>query len=96
MELNAELDRLKKYNIVDIEMNKQVKKWGVQNHNPHVFNTILVEEVGEVAKAILKTEGEGNTMSWQDVQEELIQVAAVAMSMIESIERNQVGIGTIN
>ena len=61
----------------------------VQNHHPHVYNTILVEEVGEVAEAILKTEGEGNAQTWYDVIEELVQVQAVAQSMIESIKRNQ-------
>ena len=92
MELNAELDRLKKlekYSPILKEQERQVKKWGVQNHHPHKYLSILTEEVGEVAEAILKTEEEGQTMTWYDVMKELIEVQAVAQSMIESIKRNQ-------
>ena len=71
------------------EQNRQLDKWGLQNHHPHQYLTILTEEVGEVAEAILKTEGEGNTMTWDDVIKELVEVQAVAQSMIESIKRNQ-------
>jgi NTP pyrophosphatase (non-canonical NTP hydrolase) len=72
------------------EQHRQLEKWGLQNHHPHVYMSILTEEVGEVAQAILKTEGEGQTKTWDDVIEELVQVQAVAMSMIQSIQRNQI------
>ena len=71
------------------EQIRQLKKWGMQDHHPHHYLTIMTEEVGEVAEAILKTEGEGNTMTWDDVIKELVEVQAVAQSMKESIERNQ-------
>lgn len=93
MELNSELDRLKKVEKLQPiikEQERQVKKWGLQNHHPHHYHTILVEEVGEVAEAILKTESEGKTKTWNDVITELVEVQAVAQSMIESIKRNQV------
>lgn len=85
MELNHGYDRLKKFEPVYKEQKRQIKKWGLQNHYPHKFLSILVEEVGEVAEAILKTEDEGQTKTWSDVIKELIQVQAVAQSMIESI-----------
>lgn len=54
------------------EMNRQVELWGEQTHSPQGWLPILVEEVGEVAKAVLESdEGYGR---------ELIQVAAVATS----------------
>lgn len=66
---------------IDNERNYQVGLWGEQNHNLHFWNTILVEEVGEVAKAIL---GEPHTHT----AAELIQVAAVATQILECMFRN--------
>ena len=64
------------------ERKKQDEKWGEQNHNIYKWLAILGEEVGEVNKAAL--EGKKN-----EIIEELIQVSAVAVAMIESIQRNQ-------
>lgn len=94
MELNSELDRLndyRKFAPVLKEQLRQIKKWGIQNHAPAVYLTILVEEVGEVAKAILQTTvpGPDESSNWGEVIKELTEVMAVAQSMIESIERNQ-------
>ena len=72
------------------EQVRQLSKWGMQNHDPSFWHLILSEEMGEVAEAILKTVGEGHTKNWHDVIEELVQVQAVAQSMIESIKRNQI------
>ena len=63
------------------ERKKQDEKWGEQNHNIYKWLAILGEEVGEVNKAAL--EGKKN-----EIIEELIQVGAVAVAMIESIKRN--------
>ncbi len=83
--------QLKEFQPVIDEMDKQLQKWGEQNHEPAIYNNILMEEVGEVAKAILQTEvpGKGEYSNWEDVKKEIIHVAAVAMSMIRSLERNQ-------
>lgn len=62
------------------ERKRQDGKWGIQNHNIHVWNTILSEETGEVAKAILES-------NMEEYRKELIQVAAVAVAAIESLER---------
>ncbi len=65
------------------EMASQDKKWSPdRNLDPLLWNAILGEEVGEVSKAIL--EGDEN------LRQELIQVAAVAIQFIECIDRNEV------
>ena len=76
----------------------QNEKWGEQNHLPIEWIAILTEEVGEAAKEALdhhfinpiKIEGQIFTPAAIDqrnrldaYREELIQVAAVAVQMIE-------------
>lgn len=63
------------------ERGRQDKKWGEQNHDPLYWLSILIEEVGEVGKALCENDAE-------NYREELIQVGAVACSMIESLDRN--------
>ena len=60
---------------------RQDRKWGEQNHTPMKWLAILGEEIGEANKAIL----ENSLMRYND---ELIQVAAVAVSAVESLARN--------
>jgi NTP pyrophosphatase (non-canonical NTP hydrolase) len=58
------------------EHQRQIDKFGLQTNCPRAaWMVILMEEVGEVAKAI--QDGVG-------YEEELIQVAAVAMSALEN------------
>lgn len=75
---------------------RQEKKWGVQNHNPADWVTILGEEFGEVCKAALEWRFSKDRLSYNQRREqlkeyraELIQVAAVAVSMVQSLERNE-------
>jgi len=72
------------YHLIQIERTLQNHKWGTQNHDPLYWLGILMEEVGEVAKALIE-----HNQSYSEVNEELIQVAAVAVAMIDSINRNQ-------
>lgn len=65
--------------IID-ERIRQESKWGQQNHPSFKYLAILGEEVGEVNKAALERD-------WDNYREELIQVAAVAMAMVESYDR---------
>ncbi|EKR82982.1 MazG-like family protein [Leptospira interrogans] len=71
------------------EREKQDQEWEEQNHIPIEWCAILGEEVGEVNKAALEThfkyDGK-NDLS--DYRKELIQVAAVALAMIECLDRN--------
>lgn len=63
------------------ERGRQDEKWGVdRNLGTHLWQIILGEEVGEVCKAILETDMVG-------LRKELIQVAAVAVAAVESLDR---------
>lgn len=74
------------------ELRRQIEKWGIQEHEPLVWNAILVEEVGEVSKAILETWQQPETHGLQaqqtadDYRKELIHVAAVAISAIRALD----------
>lgn len=67
---------------VAYERRHQEKVWGPQNHDPHKWMSILTEECGEASEALLKE-------NYLDATVELTQVAAVAIAMIESLQRNQ-------
>jgi len=75
------------------ERKRQDKKWGEQNHKPIEWCAILGEEVGEVNKCVVESkwaiDQDYEREQLQEYRKELIQVAAVAVSMIESLERNQ-------
>ena len=58
----------------------QLAKWGDEIHHPFKFCTILGEEYGEACKAALENDIDG-------YRAELIQVAAVAVRMIQAIDR---------
>jgi NTP pyrophosphatase (non-canonical NTP hydrolase) len=78
-------------NEISTERDRQDNLWGEQNHFLPLFYTILLEEVGEVARGILKytfdpIENRNNHMT--ETRKELIEVAAVAIAMIENIDRN--------
>lgn len=65
------------FEMVGKERDRQDKKWGKQDHEPDRWLRILVEEVGEVARAIDENKPE-------DYITELIQVAAVAIAAVET------------
>lgn len=73
-------------NEIKLERINQDEKWGEQNHAPSDWLMILGEEVGEVNKAALEAKFGSKTLS--EYREELIQVAAVAVTMIECYDRN--------
>lgn len=80
-------------NEVKKERQKQDAKWGEQNHRPIEWVGILTEEVGEVAKEAVDFHfGDNPTLRLKCIKNyraELIQVAAVAVAMIESLDRNK-------
>ena len=69
----------------------QEAKWGEQNHHPMEWLAILGEEVGEANKAALEAHFSGyeRTGNLDDYRDELVQVAAVAVAMIESLDRGK-------
>ena len=62
------------------ERKRQDDKWGEQNHEPYKWLAILGEEVGEANKAVLEN-------NQKNIREELVQIAATAVAMYESLER---------
>ena len=64
---------------IDIERTRQKSKWGAQFHSDQEWPTILGEEFGEVCKAFLE---KGRS---EELEAELIQVAAVAVAWLEDI-----------
>lgn len=78
------------------ERKRQNKKWGEQNHEPFTYLAILGEEVGEANQAAIEAHnfGKNDKPVWDDkkltlYREELVQVAAVAVAMIECYDRNK-------
>jgi hypothetical protein len=68
--------------LVAYERDRQDAKWGEQNHHHAYWMTILGEEFGEACKAALEKDIE-------NLKDELIQVAAVAVAAVENIFRDQ-------
>ena len=71
------------------ERARQDRKFGAnRTQGPFLWNTILTEEVGEVAEASLDLVFGGfSKQNYQHLREELVQVAAVAVAYIEDMER---------
>lgn len=68
------------------ETQVQNAKWGETNHDDFTWLAIIGEEFGEAARAVLHGQfdhGEGN------LQEELVQIAAVAVQWLVAIKRRQ-------
>lgn len=62
------------------ERESQYEKWGQHDHDEDRWMVILMEEVGEVARAILDENPD-------NYRKELLQVAAVAVAAIEAFDR---------
>ncbi len=71
---------------VAAERCRQDAKWGQQDHHPFVWLGIIMEEVGETARAA--NEAHWNGDDWTKYRQEAIQSAAVLVAMIESLDRN--------
>ncbi len=71
-----------------VERARQEDKWGQQDHDDGVWALILGEEFGEACQAALGESGKGGDANTATrTREELIQVAAVAISWIQAIDR---------
>ncbi|REC47852.1 MULTISPECIES: MazG-like family protein [Chryseobacterium] len=87
-------------NEIRAERKAQDRKWGQQDHTPIEWIAILTEEVGEASKEAVdfhfynglsgRGQVEIRSIQFERLQayrKELIQVAAVSVSMIESLDR---------
>lgn len=82
------LDRIRRMRIlkeIDIERDRQNRKWGRQRHTDGNWLKILGEEFGEVCQAMQSDMGWGKTSDASNKRVELIQLAAVAVAMAEQI-----------
>ena len=73
------------------ERARQDQKWGVQDHTPAEWMSILGEEYGEACEKVNDTfqwSGPPAPLAVSEYLEELIQVAAVAVAAIENLERS--------
>lgn len=77
-----------------LEKLTQKSKWGQQDHDLFHWMAILGEEFGECCEAALRAcHGDDRIAAMRDLEKELVQVAAVAWSIIECIERDEWGWG---
>lgn len=76
------------------ERDRQDAKWGVQAHDPFRYLAILGEEVGEANQAAIDSY-DWKRRQWNhkklksDYRTELIQVAAVAVAMVQCLDLDQ-------
>ncbi len=77
------------------EQINQTAKFGQQNHAPFTYLSILTEEVGEAAQAANDAydfnDDKFTVRKLKKYRAELVQVAAVAISMIETLDRQVEG-----
>lgn len=74
--------------MMEEEMKRQDEKWGADREQPdYVWLLILVEEIGEVAKAILERMFRDGPIS--DVDMEVLQTTAVGMQWLKDINRDR-------
>lgn len=71
--------------LIQTERTRQNLKWGVQNHNVLTWVLILAEEFGEVAKEANEIHFRNKTT--EEYKAEMVQVAAVCVAAIESLDR---------
>lgn len=69
------------------ERDRQDAQWGEQDHDAFTWLAILAEEMGEAAQEALTNHFGGTTSS--DLRTEVVQIAAVALAFVESIDRRQ-------
>ena len=74
------------FNDVILERRRQDEKWGVQNHHPLIWANVLGEEAGEFTKAAMHYTFGGPDS--EGLRAEAVQVAAVAIAIIETCDRN--------
>jgi NTP pyrophosphatase (non-canonical NTP hydrolase) len=69
------------------ERGRQDAKWGEQNHDPFLYLSVLMEEVGELAQAALHSRFGGKASL--HIREEAVHTAAVALAIIECLDRGK-------
>jgi NTP pyrophosphatase (non-canonical NTP hydrolase) len=75
------------------ERARQDSLWGQQDHEAIVWLGILTEEVGELAQQIIEStifnHRQVEEYNFESMREEAVQVAAVALALVECLDRNK-------
>jgi NTP pyrophosphatase (non-canonical NTP hydrolase) len=74
---------------VGVERVRQNHIWGKQRHPMGDWLKILIEEVGEVAQAMQIGDVSYKNSDADDLYEELVQVAAVAVAIAEHVREER-------
>lgn len=79
--------------LVMSERLRQERKWGEQNKAPERYLMILMEEIGEWSQEVLDSDHAGGNQERRErhlrnAETELVQVAAVALAIVECSLRN--------
>ena len=87
-------EQVQAMNDILAERQRQDRKWGEQNHHPLVWVSILGEEYGETCQAVNETIFDNGPLERKkggldNIRKEAVQVAAVAMALVEAIDRNR-------
>lgn len=82
------MDRTRLYRDIDAERDRQESKFGRQIHSWPVWAAVLAEESGEVAEACLQAHWQAPG-GLEHLREELVQVAAVAVQMLEKLDSGE-------
>lgn len=83
-------------NDVLLERDRQDEQWGVQNHHPAYWLAILGKQVGQLGSAVLDREWwVEKEKATAKVREEAVQVAAVAVALIECIDKGEMPVGLV-
>ena len=78
---------LKRLNLPEViyeENIRQIKKWGIQDHEPFEWLMFATEELGETAKAIGEFQYRGGLA--EDVVKEAIQTATLMLKIAEMFQ----------
>jgi NTP pyrophosphatase (non-canonical NTP hydrolase) len=91
--MNQKLEQLKNKVLSDVnaERIRQNQLYGIQRHEYGTWLGILIEEVGEVAQAIngINLPNDSKETDADNLYEELIHVAAVAVAIAEQVREEQ-------
>lgn len=71
------------------EFKRQDLLYGEQNHTPLKWVPILVKQVGSVAEQADKFDNTGKDLNLEKYETEVIQVAAVAIRMLQCLKRGK-------
>lgn len=95
MEISSKPAAQKVLEEVLAERVRQDAKWGPQNHTPVAYFAILAEEHGEVAKEVVEATFARSAPERRErlakMRVELVQEAAVAVAMVEALDRQMAG-----